>query len=107
MSSTERSVAGDVSVIGGGAAGLTAALVLARARHRVVVVDDQTHRNATVDEFHGFPTRDATTPNRYRMDALAELHGYGVAIVRAAVTEATTNGCGVSMTLSDGTAVHG
>lgn len=107
MSSTDRSVAGDVLVIGGGAAGLTAALVLARARHRVVVIDDQTHRNATVDEFHGFPTRDATTPNRFRTDALAELHGYGVTIVRAAVTEATTTGRGVSMTLSDGSVVHG
>ena len=63
----------DVIVIGGGAAGLTAALVLARARHRVTVVDDQTYRNATVDEFHGFPTRDATAPDRFRADAAAEL----------------------------------
>ena len=46
MSSTAGAVAGDVIVVGGGAAGLTAALVLARARHRVTVVDDQTHRNA-------------------------------------------------------------
>ena len=82
MNSTARDVAGDMLVIGGGAAGLTAALVLARARHRVTVIDDQTHRNATVDEFHGFPTRDATAPNRFRTDALAELHSYGVAIVQ-------------------------
>ena len=61
----------DIVVIGGGAAGLTAALVLATARHRVTVVDDQTYRNATVDEFHGFPTRDATAPNRFRADAAA------------------------------------
>ena len=78
MNSTSRDMAGDVLIIGGGAAGLTAALVLARARHRVTVIDDQTHRNATVDEFHGFPTRDATAPNRFRTDALAELHSYGV-----------------------------
>ncbi len=62
MTGTSAAVAGNVMVIGGGAAGLTAALVLARARHRVTVLDDQTHRNRTVDEFHGFPTRDATAP---------------------------------------------
>ena len=100
-------VASDVLVIGGGAAGLTAALVLARARHRVTVVDDQTHRNATVDEFHGFPTRDATSPARFRTDALAELHSYGVAIVRSAVTSANCQDRSVSMSLADGTAVHG
>ena len=107
MNSTSRDMAGDVLIIGGGAAGLTAALVLARARHRVTVIDDQTHRNATVDEFHGFPTRDATAPNRFRTDALAELHSYGVEIVHAAVTSATSTDGSVSMTLTDGTTVHG
>src|SRR5829696_8968662 len=105
MNSTSRDLAGDMLVIGGGAAGLTAALVLARARHRVTVVDDQTHRNATVNEFHGFPTRDATNPNRFRTDALTELDSYGVAIVRAAVTSAMSADGSVSMTLADGTTV--
>ena len=87
MSNIGGAVAGDVVVVGGGAAGLTAALVLARARHRVTVVDDRTHRNATVDEFHGFPTRDATAPDRFRIDALAELQAYGVTVNHSAVTE--------------------
>ena len=107
MNRSAGDVAGEVLVIGGGAAGLTASLVLARARHRVTVVDDQTHRNATVDEFHGFPTRDATSPNRFRTDALAELQSYGVAIVRSAVTSATSAARSVSMALADGTTVHG
>jgi len=94
-------------IIGGGAAGLTAALVLARARHRVTVIDDQTHRNATVDEFHGFPTRDATAPNRFRTDALAELHSYDVTIIRAVVTSTRSTDRSVTMTLTDGTTVHG
>jgi thioredoxin reductase len=81
--------------------------VLARARHRVTVLDDQTHRNATVDEFHGFPTRDATAPNRFRADALAELHAYGVSIVRCAVTEARSNDTNVSLSLADGTTIQG
>jgi len=88
MNRTSANVAGDVLVVGGGAAGLTSALVLARARHGVTVVDGQTHRNATVDEFHGFPTRDATAPNRFRADARDELDSYDVAIVRSKVLSA-------------------
>lgn len=75
-----------IVVIGGGAAGLTAGLVLARARHRVTLIDDQTYRNATVDEFHGFPTRDATAPNQFRADAMHELSSYGVEFVGSTVT---------------------
>ena len=107
MNSASCDMAGDVLIIGGGAAGLTAALVLVRARHRITVIDDQTHRNATVDEFHGFPTRDATAPNRFRADALAELHSYGVGIVHSAVTSASSTDRSVTMTLTDGTTVHG
>jgi thioredoxin reductase len=107
MNGTPSAVAGDVIVVGGGAAGITAALVLARARHRVTVLDDQTHRNATVDEFHGFPTRDATAPDRFRTDALAELNSYGVSIIHGAVTGAHSTDTSVSLTLADGTTVHG
>jgi thioredoxin reductase len=107
MNRTAGDAANEVLVIGGGAAGLTAALVLARARHRVTVVDDQTHRNATVDEFHGFPTRDATSPQRFRTDALAELNSYGVVIISSAVTGAGSARQGVSVTLFDGTDVRG
>lgn len=107
MTGTSAAVAGDVIVVGGGAAGLTAALVLARARHRVTVIDDQTHRNGTVDEFHGFPTRDATAPNRFRADALAELHAYGVSIVRCAVTEARSTDTNLALRLADGTTIQG
>jgi thioredoxin reductase len=96
----------DVIVIGGGAAGLTAGLVLARARHRVTVIDDQTYRNATVEEFHGFPTRDATAPNRFRTDAVGELLSYGVSIVNAAVTSVQSTNRSVVMELADGTTIE-
>ncbi|MEP7046681.1 MAG: NAD(P)/FAD-dependent oxidoreductase [Ilumatobacteraceae bacterium] len=107
MNSIGGAVPGDVVVVGGGAAGLTAALVLARARHRVSVIDDQTHRNAAVDEFHGFPTRDATRPNDFRKDAFAELHSYDVTIVHSAVSSTRSTDANVSMTLADGTTVQG
>ncbi|HQZ35015.1 MAG TPA: NAD(P)/FAD-dependent oxidoreductase [Ilumatobacteraceae bacterium] len=100
-------VAGDVIIVGGGAAGLTAALVLARARHLITLVDDQTQRNATVDEFHGFPTRDATAPDRFRADALTELQSYDVTIIHSAVTKTRGTDTTVSVTLANGTTVHG
>ncbi|MBI4935386.1 MAG: NAD(P)/FAD-dependent oxidoreductase [Actinobacteria bacterium] len=105
MSTT--STVGEVIVVGGGAGGLTAALVLARARHRVTVIDDQTPRNATVGEFHGFPTRDATAPHRFRADALTELGSYGVTIVRSAVASALSTDRNVAMKMADGTVILG
>ena len=92
-------------VVGGGAAGLTAALVLARARHQVTVIDDQTYRNATVDEFHGFPTRDATAPNRFRADAIDELRSYGVAIVNSSVTSVHATDRSVTVELGGPTVI--
>lgn len=50
----------DVLVIGGGAAGLNAALVLSRARRRVLVVDSGKPRNAPAKAVHGFLSRDST-----------------------------------------------
>ena len=52
----------DVVVIGGGAAGLSAALVLTRARRRVAVVDAGEPRNAPAAEMHGFLSRDGHSP---------------------------------------------
>ena len=93
----------DIAIIGGGAAGLTAGLVLARARHRVTLIDDQSYRNATVDEFHGFPTRDATAPDRFRSDALQELRSYGVAIVGSTVVGVHSTEGRIATELGDGT----
>jgi thioredoxin reductase len=76
--------------------------VLARARRRVTVIDDQSYRNATVDEFHGFPTRDSSPPNRFRTDALGELHSYGVAIVNSAATGMRSTNRSVIVELADG-----
>ena len=52
----------DVAVIGGGAAGLSAALVLARARRQVLVVDAGEPRNAPAAHLHGYLTRDGFPP---------------------------------------------
>jgi choline dehydrogenase-like flavoprotein len=52
----------DVVVIGGGAAGLSAALVLGRARRRVAVIDAGQPRNAPAAHVHGFLSRDGMPP---------------------------------------------
>ena len=52
----------DVAVIGGGAAGLSAALVLARARRAVVVIDAGQPRNAPAAHLQGFLSRDGMPP---------------------------------------------
>jgi thioredoxin reductase len=52
----------DVIIVGGGPAGLSAALVLGRCRRRVVVVDNGEPRNAAAKVMHGFLSRDGEDP---------------------------------------------
>src|SRR5438094_6799927 len=52
----------DVVIVGGGSAGLSAALLLGRSRRRVLVSDTGKTRNAVAHESHGFFTRDGATP---------------------------------------------
>lgn len=56
----------DCAIIGGGPAGLNAALVLGRARRTVMVFDDNRTRNAVTQESHGFLTRDGVKPAEFR-----------------------------------------
>jgi thioredoxin reductase len=71
----------DVAVIGGGAAGLSAALVLGRARRRVAVVDAGEPRNAAAAHMHGFLSRDGMPPGDLLAVAREEVRGYGVELV--------------------------
>lgn len=76
----------DVVVVGGGAAGLSAALVLGRARRRVVVVDSGSPRNAPAEHMHGFLSRDGTPPADLLAKGRSEAESYGVAFVGGEVT---------------------
>jgi thioredoxin reductase len=68
----------DVAVVGGGAAGLSAALVLARARRRVAVIDTGAPRNAPAARMQGFLSRDGMPPIELLEVGRAELLAYAV-----------------------------
>jgi thioredoxin reductase len=70
-----------VVVIGGGAAGLSAALVLGRARRRVAVVDAGQPRNAPAAHMQGFLSRDGMPPRELLTVGRAEVLSYGVEII--------------------------
>jgi thioredoxin reductase len=77
----------DVVIIGGGAAGLSAALVLARSRRRVLVVDSGTPRNAPAAHMHGFLSRDGMPPADLLAAGRHEVRSYGATITPAAAKE--------------------
>ncbi|MFD1957171.1 NAD(P)/FAD-dependent oxidoreductase [Paenibacillus thailandensis] len=66
----------DVAIIGGGPAGLNAALVLGRARRSVIVIDEERPRNRVTRESHGFLTRDGMNPGEFRKLAKEQIGAY-------------------------------
>lgn len=70
----------DVVIVGGGPAGLSAALVLGRSRRRVVVFDHGRYRNAASRRMHGYLTRDGIRPKALIAIGRREVESYGIAI---------------------------
>jgi thioredoxin reductase len=66
----------DCAIIGGGPAGLNAALVLGRARRTVALFDDGRPRNRVTHASHGFITRDGIEPGEFRRIAYEEVLRY-------------------------------
>lgn len=97
----------DVVVVGGGAAGLSAALALGRARRTVLVVDAGEPRNAPADAVHNFLTRDGTPPGDLLAAGRAEVVGYGGELRSGRVVGAGRDGTGdFRVDLAEGAAVH-
>jgi thioredoxin reductase len=102
----------DVVVIGGGAAGLSAALVLTRARRRVAVVDAGRPRNAPAAHMQGFLGSDGLAPRELLAAGRAEVAGYGgelitgtvvnVSATATATATATAGGGRFDVVLDDG-----
>jgi thioredoxin reductase len=82
----------DVAVIGGGAAGLSAALVLSRARRKVLVVDAGQPRNGPATQMHGYLSRDGLPPAELLAAGRHEVSSYGGEIVAGTATELVPDG---------------
>ncbi|WP_217440641.1 NAD(P)/FAD-dependent oxidoreductase [Nocardia barduliensis] len=78
----------DAVVIGGGAAGLNGALILARSRRSVVVIDSGTPRNAPAEALHGFIVLDGTPPAEILRRGREQVRRYGGHVVDGEVASA-------------------
>jgi thioredoxin reductase len=97
----------DVAIVGGGAAGLSAALTLARARRDVIVIDNGEPRNAPARAVHGLLGLEGVDPLQLLVKGREEASSYGAKIVRAGVVEAgSSDGEGFDLRLDNGTLVR-
>ncbi len=92
----------DVIIVGGGPAGLSAALILGRCRRRVLLCDSGQYRNAATHAVHGFLTRDGTPPVELRQIAREQLKPYAVEVLDMGVADARKVGDQFEVTLLSG-----
>jgi thioredoxin reductase len=91
----------DCIVVGAGPAGLNAALVLGRARRRVLVLDSGAPRNYATHEMHGVLGHDGLDPADLRARGRAELARYGVEVVTADIEAAEVLDGAIGLTRGD------
>jgi thioredoxin reductase len=92
----------DVVIIGGGPAGLSAALILGRGRKRVLLCDGGTPRNAVAAHMNGFVSQDGTPPREFRRIAGAQLEKYPQVERRGGLVEQIDGEAGALRVLIDG-----
>lgn len=81
-----ETIEADVAVLGGGSAGLAAAIALGRSRRKVVVIDAGQPRNAPAEGAHNVLGNEGISPQELLVRGRAEAESYGVRIVQARVT---------------------
>ncbi|MGY1593880.1 NAD(P)/FAD-dependent oxidoreductase [Geodermatophilus sp. SYSU D00708] len=96
----------DVVVVGGGAAGLSGALALGRARRSVLVIDDGAPRNAPATEMHNYLGRDGTPPGDLLAAGRSEVTAYGGELGAGSAVAATAEDGGFAVELAEGGTVH-
>jgi len=92
----------DVVIVGGGPAGLSAALILGRCRRSVILCDDGKYRNDASRALHGFLSRDGIHPAELRRIGREQLERYEIDYRCVTVTEAAVEGDHFAITLNGG-----
>ncbi len=92
----------DVIIIGGGAGGLSAALILARARRRVLVIDAQEPRNRFAEHMHGVLSRDGYSPRELVADGYREVRAVDGVIEQGRVVDARRSADGFEVVTDSG-----
>ncbi|ADG80244.1 FAD-dependent pyridine nucleotide-disulfide oxidoreductase OS=Tsukamurella paurometabola (strain ATCC 8368 / DSM / CCUG 35730 / CIP 100753 / JCM 10117 /KCTC 9821 / NBRC 16120 / NCIMB 702349 / NCTC 13040) OX=521096 GN=Tpau_3666 PE=4 SV=1 [Tsukamurella paurometabola] len=91
----------DTVIVGGGAAGLTAAQVLGRARRAVTVVDAGAPRNAPAEHMHGYLGHDGLDPAELLAIGRREAQAYGVRILSGVATAVRRDGDLIEVIVGD------
>lgn len=92
----------DAIILGGGPAGLSAALILGRCRRRVILCDTGHPRNAASRALHGFLTRDGIEPAEFLRIGRRQLARYGTILVRREAVDARRTESGFEVDLAGG-----
>lgn len=96
----------DALIVGGGPAGLSAALALGLARKRVLLCDAGSPRNAAAVHLHNFVTRDGVSPTEFRRLGREQLAAYPTIEVRESRVQAITGARGAFQIALDGETVE-
>jgi len=92
----------DAVIVGGGPAGLSAALLLGRSRRKVLVIDAGEPRNAPAEHAHSFFTRDGTPPRELLRIGREQAAGYGVELREGRVIDISRRDGGFEVEMEDG-----
>jgi thioredoxin reductase len=85
----------DCIIVGGGPAGLNAAVVLGRCGRKILLFDTETYRNRYSHGMHNYLTRDDILPMEFLQISSAETEKYGVKSVKKKITNARKNDTGI------------
>jgi thioredoxin reductase len=96
----------DVIVVGGGPAGLSAALMLGRCRRRVLVCDLGQPRNRRSSALHGYLTRDGIAPMAFNELGRQELPAYGIEMCHVGVVAVKRRDDRCTVSLADGSSAE-